>query len=89
MKVGTIDKIITTSAPPRRGLTTLGVEVTTMSKSPATKDCMAGGPAPKKIASVINPCLAKSPFSSATHSGVCAADTAAQPTRTFSCAALS
>src|SRR4029079_16667362 len=81
MKVGIIESTITTSAPPRRGLTTLGAEVTTISRSPATKACMAGGPAPKKIGSPERPCLAKKPFSCATQSGVCDAVIAAQPTR--------
>jgi hypothetical protein len=89
MKVGMIDRIITKSAPPSRGLTTLGAEVTTTSKSPATSACIAGGPAPKKIGSVTNPCLAKKPRSCATHNGVCDAVIAAHPTRTRSWAELS
>src|SRR4029434_6736024 len=87
IKVGMIDKIITVSAPPRRGFTTLGAEVTTMSRSPATSACIAGGPALKKIDSTDRPCFVKNPFSCATHSGVCDAVIAAQPTRARSCAA--
>ena len=84
MKVGIIDRIITASTPPSRGLTTFGAEVTTISRSPATSACIAGGPAPKKIDSTNKPCFANSPFSCATHSGVCDAVIAAQPTRTRS-----
>jgi hypothetical protein len=84
MKVGMIDSIITVSAPPSRGLTTLGADVMTMSRSPATSACIAGGPAPKKIDSTARPCLAENPFSCATQSGVCDAVIAAQPTRTRS-----
>src|SRR5215470_2432313 len=87
MKVGMMDRTITVSAPPRRGLTTLGADVTTISRSPATSACMAGGPALKKIDSTDRPCFAKNPFSCATQSGVCDAVIAAQPTRTRSCAA--
>ena len=77
IKVGMIDKIITVSAPPSRGFTTLGADVTTISRSPAIKACIAGGPALKKIDSTDKPCFAKKPFSCATHSGVCDAVIAA------------
>ena len=42
------------------------------------------GPAPKKIDSTSKPCFASKPLSCATHSGVCDAVIAAQPTRTRS-----
>src|SRR5262245_51528739 len=87
IKVGMIDKIITVSAPPSRGFTTLGAEVTTISRSPATNACIAGGPTLKKNHSTAKPCLAKNPLSCATHNGVCEAVIAPQPTRTRSCAA--
>src|SRR5881397_2791989 len=88
MKVGMIDMTITASTPPSRGFTTLGAEVTTISRSPATSACIAGGPAPKKIDSMIRPCFLKKPLSWATHKGVCDAVIAAQPTRARSWAEI-